>query len=192
MKNTNKNMYTIIEFLVCSPKTIVTLLIFVALQMSCVSNHLSSEPNPSIEPTPNSTATVESNQLNPTLTTASLITTPTPTHMITATTALFVSPTATETTTLESSSVPTPTLEPASMLITDTKNYMLMTSNNILWHPGNSRTTAQIKDMRFSDQPWSPDGFSLATILRTESTPRQNRLAIVSLATGEISILNNL
>ena len=163
-------------------------------QASCSLMDLTSETTPSIEPTDVAIPSTELNQATSTIVvTQTLTSSLTPSQTSTAPATETVSPIMRQTVIPEETDTPIPTLtlEPASSLITNTYNYMLMVSNNILWHSGSPRSTDPFKHMVFSDQPWSPDGRQLATITRTEETPRQNKLAIVTLATGELTFLNS-
>lgn len=74
----------------------------------------------------------------------------------------------------------------ATLVLADTKDYMLLTSNNLLWHPNITNTIGKpFENMSFSRAPWSPDGTRLAMRLL-----KHDGLAILLVEDGSIEFLN--
>lgn len=78
---------------------------------------------------------------------------------------------------------PTATPDRTPYQIEDSSSYMAMAS--VLWHPNDLRTTMELP-IEIGNQPWSPDGRQLVGWSR-----EQKSLAILTLDTGELSLVEN-
>lgn len=77
-------------------------------------------------------------------------------------------------------------------LINESSLYMVFPDTNLIWFPQNDVIVQIEKDIVLSNQPWSPDGEKLASVVKSGKRYSKDQLGVVELMTNNIQILPNV